>query len=156
MGKIRDTFPRLSENFAWEEAEHTNHRNIDNTIPDELEQTIFEIGLKMENVRAILNKEKRCGILVSSWYRCPELNIAVGSSNRSVHPKGTAVDFIAPKFGTPKEIVAYLMLQDQELQYDQLIYEKTWVHIGWDPAGKNRLQVLTLNRDRTYSKGLVP
>jgi len=155
MGTLRISLQRPSENFSWEEAEQTNHRNIDNVIPDELEETIVSTAKKMEAVRTVLNTVRKCSILVSSWYRCPELNIAVGSSNRSVHPKGMAVDFIAPKFGSPKEVVAYLMQYSESLNYDQLIYEKTWVHIGWDPAGKNRSQVLTLNRDGTYSQGLV-
>lgn len=141
----------LSNHFSWEEAEHTNHRSIDNTIPQELHSAIVETAENMERVRGLLNFP----IIVYSWYRCAELNKLVGSKESSFHRKGTAVDFVSPSFGSPAEIVKFLMANAEHLQYDQLIYERTWVHIGWDPTGKNRSQVLTLNRDNTYSVGLV-
>lgn len=143
---------KLSEHFSWAEASITTHRNIDNTIPENLKDNIINTAAKMELVRGILATP----ILVSSWYRCFELNAAIGSNNAtSAHPKGTAVDFISPAFGEPRVIVAKLMQHIKELQYDQLIFEHTWVHIGWDPSGKYRSQVLTLNHDGTYSNGLI-
>ena len=146
---------QLSKHFTWEEAEITNHRKIDNTIPIRLESNILQTASNMELVRNVLNESHDCPILVSSWYRCEELNIAVGSSDKSFHPKGTAVDFICPQFGPPRKIVEHLMKHSTELLYDQLIFEFTWVHIGWDPSGANRGQVLTLLKSGGYAFGIT-
>ena len=54
----------------------------------------------LEKVRAILGKP----ILISSGYRCQELNAAVGGSQNSAHVDGLAVDFTCPGFGSPRDI----------------------------------------------------
>lgn len=63
-------------------------------------------------------------------------------ADTSAHIDGRALDFIAPKFGTPREIVA--RLADSPLQFDQLIFEGTWVHLGIAPLNTPpRREVLT-------------
>ena len=97
----------------------------------------------MDMVRALLNAP----IVVSSWYRSPELNKKVGGSPRSQHMKGEAVDFICPKFGTPMAIVKYLE-RAGGIDFDQLIMEGTWVHISFcthvSTTRKPRRQVIYL------------
>jgi len=43
-------------------------------------------------------------IEISSAYRCPQLNAAVGGAPSSQHVQGLAADFVCPDFGTPLEI----------------------------------------------------
>jgi zinc D-Ala-D-Ala carboxypeptidase len=87
-------------------------------------------------------------MVISSGYRCPALNRAVGGAGNSAHLDGLANDFTAPAFGTPMEICE--KLDKSYLQFDQLIYERSgsaiWVHLGIAAEGKTpRRQVLTID-----------
>jgi zinc D-Ala-D-Ala carboxypeptidase len=60
----------------------------------------------------------------------------------SVHKDGLAMDFTCPNMGSPREVCQ--RLADSAVQFDQLICEGTWVHLGIAPDGKApRRQVLT-------------
>lgn len=144
----------LSEHFSWAEASVTNHREIDNVIPSSLISAIKNTARGMERVRAALGDKS---ISISSWYRCPQLNTAVGSASTSQHLKGEAVDFICPKFGTPLEIVRILAKYPELIRFDQLILEYTWVHISFnsDPNASQRHQVLTLLKNKKYAIGIT-
>jgi hypothetical protein len=78
--------------------------------------------------------------------------------NTSDHKAGRAMDFTAPSFGSPRQIVARLM--ESPLQFDQLIFEGTWVHYGIAAQGATpRRQVLTAvfepGKKPRYLPGLV-
>ena len=143
----------LSFHFSWEEAETTSHRDIDNTIPPELYSAILSTSDGMERVRSVLSRP----IHINSWYRSPELNASIGSSRTSQHPKGEAVDFICPSYGTPLQVVRELVKYEEFLEFDQLILEHSWVHISFCsiPHRNPRGQVLTLLRDRSYATGIT-
>lgn len=89
-------------------------------------------------------------ISITSGYRSPLVNRAVGSSSTSQHLSGNAVDFKAPAFGTPLEIARKLVANKLRIGFDQLIQEGGWVHISWVPTGA-RGQVLTAH----FSGGAV-
>jgi hypothetical protein len=89
-------------------------------------------------------------ITVSSGYRCPALNKAVGGAKSSAHVSGHAVDFNCFSFGTPLEICRALAASD--LKWDQMIEEGTWVHLSWDP--RLRQQILTKRPGGAYALGL--
>lgn len=96
----------------------------------------------METVRTILGDHP---ILISSGYRCPPLNKAVGGSKGSAHMAGLAVDFSCPGFGAPRAICMKLKPRMVELGIDQLIHEYgTWVHLGLS-ADKPRHQAMTID-----------
>lgn len=120
---------QLSPHFTLEELTITQHRNIDNTPALSVVSNLTRIALKLEEIRNILNSP----MIVSSGYRCLELNRSIGSKDTSAHVKGLAADFIAPKFGLPSSVFEYLKSK-KELKYDQLILEKIggkqWLHIG--------------------------
>jgi zinc D-Ala-D-Ala carboxypeptidase len=145
---------QLTEHFTLEEAQITNHRTIDNTAPMVIIPVLMKTAIGMERVRACLENSP---ITVSSWYRCFELNKAVGSSNTSQHPKGEAVDFISPSYGSPLKIVRKLAENQILLRFDQLILEHTWVHISFqsNPDVKPRGQVLTLLHNKSYAQGIT-
>lgn len=152
-------FERLSVHFTLSEATHSQEaarRGIDN-VPDDLEtlQRIRQAAQQMEIVRSLLGDRP---IHVSSWYRCPRLNEAVGSGPTSAHLLGLAVDFISPRFGSPAEIARHLAKHaiGTPLRFDQLICEGTWVHISF--LGLERGQLLTAifipGRPTAYVPGL--
>jgi zinc D-Ala-D-Ala carboxypeptidase len=100
----------------------------------------------MEKVRTILGDKP---ILISSGYRSPQVNTAVGGSKNSAHVYGLAVDFSCPGFGTPKAICHKLHPHMKELGIDQLIHEyDTWVHLGLTQADPRHM-ALTIDTKGT-------
>lgn len=100
----------------------------------------------MEEVRTILGDKP---ILISSGYRSPAVNKAVGGSKNSAHMSGLAVDFSCPGFGTPLQICKALEPHMRKLGIDQLIHEyNTWVHLGLT-AGAPRHMAMTIDNKGT-------
>ena len=142
----------LSSHFTLEElcdSQTAARQGIDNT-PDE--RTIEALKLTcygLEEVRKELGDKP---ILISSGYRSPALNAAVGGRSSSQHILGQAVDFTCPRFGTPAEIVRKIV--GSGIQYDQCILEffdpirKTgWVHISF--SNRNRRHALVIDKNGT-------
>ena len=136
----------LSPNFAlseFTESQTAARLGLDNDPPAELYETLKATARCMEDIRDLLGGKV---VLISSAYRSPEVNKAVGGSANSQHTKGEAVDFTCPKFGTPREIVT--KIKDSPLLFDQLILEyDRWVHISF--STRNRRQVLIIDRNGT-------
>lgn len=149
---------RFSPNFTLAEltvsqaAERAGLRNVPvGTALDNLHR----LALFLEQVRALLFNAP---ILVSSGYRSPAVNNLVGGSHKSAHMQGLAADFIAPKYGRPKAIAE--AIRDSALQFDQLIFEGTWVHVAIPAPGQTpRRDVLTARFSAgsrvQYLKGIV-
>lgn len=137
---VSDTAVRLGIPNTPGGVELTNIRNV--------------LAPGLEKVRAILGKP----VLVSSGYRSPALNKAVGGAKTSQHLDGLAADFRCPGVGTPLQVCRLLADHGLELGWSQLIQEGRWVHIGFPPPGRPpALQVLTAHFDggaATYSTGL--
>lgn len=141
----------LSANFSLEEMTATQHREIDNASPAaEVVDRLRNTAAQMERVRGLLGDRV---ITVSSGYRCPALNRAVGGATTSAHLTGDAVDFNCYGFGTPLEICRFLVnLGSGAPAWDQIIEEGTWVHLSFDP--RLRGQVLTKRPAGGYGMGL--
>ena len=143
----------LSPNFHLDEftnSETAARRGIDNTPPPAVLAALRRTAARMELVRTILGGKP---ILITSGYRSPPLNRAVGGSKTSAHMRGEAADFICPGFGSPLAICRALAIQ-ADLPYDQIIEEGTWVHIGF--AATPRREVLTKRPGGGYAPGLRP
>jgi hypothetical protein len=98
----------------------------------------------MEEVRTILGDKP---ILISSGYRSPAVNAAVGGSTSSAHMSGLAVDFSCPGFGTPLAICKALRPHLKALGVDQLIHEyDTWVHLGLTSGAPRHMAMTIDNR----------
>lgn len=136
----------LSTNFTLDEftnSQQAVRANIDNSPTAEILEQLYRTAYDMELVRKELGEKP---ILISSAYRCIELNRLVGSKDTSQHVRGQAVDFTCPAFGTPKEIVERLL--GSALDFDQLIWEfGRWVHISF--SDHNRRQALTIDHEGT-------
>lgn len=143
---------KITPHFTLEEVEFSQtavRKGIDNKLPPELMDNVKRMAELMEKVRYELNST----IHITSWYRCHELNAAIGGSSKSAHPLGLACDFVSP-FGTPLEICKAIQ---SKVGYDQLIDEGTWVHIGLS-LEPPRYEVLTArfpNGKVVYTKGLT-
>lgn len=144
---------KLTPHFTLAEATATATGIANNPDPAQLER-ILNTAYNMEIVRAVLGRKP---IQVSSWFRSPQVNTAVGGSSTSEHTQGAAVDFKCPAFGTPLEICRSLLSAAHILNYNQLILEPTWVHISFPPDGQlGKKEVLTKKSGQPYLKGLVP
>lgn len=143
---------QLSDHFSLEEmtfSQEAVRAGIDNAPPKELLGRLADTCQQAESVRALLNVP----MLISSGYRCAELNALVGGSPNSAHRYGYAMDFICPTVGTPLEICR--RIQAAGVRLDQCIQEGTWVHLSFAPT--YRMQFLTAKfsaKNATYSQGL--
>ena len=95
-------------------------------------------------------------IVISSGYRCPPLSEAIGSSSKSQHCVGNAVDIEV--LGVSTYDLADLIVTS--LDFDQCILEcytgetnSGWVHVSYYEKGANRKQVLTYD-GKSFENGL--
>jgi zinc D-Ala-D-Ala carboxypeptidase len=144
---------QLTAHFTLEEFtdSQTAARKGLKNVPGENSQAranIQRTAEVMEQVRSILGNKP---ILVSSGYRSPQVNTAVGGAKSSAHVHGLAVDFSCPGFGTPLQICKALEPHMKSLGIDQLIHEyNTWVHLGLTD-GTPRQMALTIDNRGTRS-----
>lgn len=137
---------QLTPHFSLAELTVTKTK-LDNTPSKEIIEVLRTTAFYMEKVRELLGN---VAITINSGYRSPDVNRAVGGTSNSSHTYGYAVDFTA--YGhTPLTISN--ILSKSNLKFDQLIYEKTWVHISFDP--RMRGNILTLKGKGKYVKGIV-
>lgn len=130
-------------------SEVAARRGIDNSPPPAVLRVLRETAQQMEKMRALLGYP----IIVTSGYRSPALNQAVGGVNSSAHLTGHAVDFVCPKFGTPFDVAT--AVKASKIEFDQLILEYGWVHISFDP--QMRGECLTRKSATSpYRVGLIP
>lgn len=142
----------LSELTVSNEAARRGLRNEPNSQQIDNLRRLCQV---LESVRFNLLRRP---ILISSGFRSPEVNAAVGGERTSAHLDGRAADFTCPEFGPPREICSRLI--GAGIVFDQLIFEGTWVHFGIPVFGEEpRQQVLTAIFERgkktRYLKGLV-
>lgn len=145
---------RLTADFHLSEFLHSDKAvrlGLDNT-PDAAVLGAIRNFLApgMQEVRNLIGAP----ILISSGYRSPQVNAAVGGARNSQHLQGLAADFTAPFFGTPLQIARAIVAS--RLVFDQIIQEGSWVHISF--SAKPRRSVLTAkfsNGVASYTPGLV-
>lgn len=145
---------RLTADFHLSEflrSDKAVRLGLDN-IPDALAMASIRNFLApgMQQVRDLIGAP----INISSGYRAPQVNAAVGGSRSSQHMQGLAADFTSPFFGTPLQIARAIVAS--HIKFDQIIQEGSWVHISF--SAKPRRSVLTAkftNGVASYLHGLV-
>lgn len=148
---------QLTSHFSLEELTASSKAKalkIDNTPSPEILENLKALALALELVRSVLAKPLK----ISSAYRCPALNKAVGGSSTSAHVQGLAADFTATGM-TPRQICEKLLAAG--VRFDQIICENissenpdgVWVHFGIS-KGTMRNQVLTMKAGKYYA-GLI-
>ena len=81
----------------------------------------------MQRILEPIHKEWGSGLRITPGYRCYRLNKAIGGSKKSEHLNGTAVDFIPVK---GKLADLFRLIVSMNLDFNQLIYEGNWIHLG--------------------------
>ena len=98
-------------------------------------------------------------IYVSSFYRSPDLNKAIGGSKNSQHCKGEAID-IDDVYSNKFKNVDYFNYIKDNLDYDQLIWEfgdeesPSWVHVSYKANG-NRGRTLKAYKENGQTKYMI-
>lgn len=131
-------------------------KGIDNTPPAVVRVHLTETITLLEAIRAEWAKyceENNLGspaITISSGYRSPALNKAVGGVKNSSHIMGYAAD-IVPANGKQDDFEYFMseVFAKKGYAYDQIIIERSkssrWVHVGYKKAdGSQRRQCFNL------------
>lgn len=150
---------RLSEHFTVEEftrSETAARRGIDNRLPAELLPAARETAEMLERIRTRLGElaGREIRVLVSSGYRSPALNRAIGGSPNSDHQRACAADWTAPDFGTSVDICRALADEIEELGIGQLINEfpdrNGWVHTSTRAPARSINAVISITARGTF------
>lgn len=131
---------KLTEHFSLAEftkSEAAERMGDDNAPTDEHMKNLRLTAKGMERVRAACGDRR---VMITSGYRNPAVNKAVGGVATSAHAKGLACDFHVMGL-TPQRAAAMITLAG--VKFDQLIHETSRgvLHISFDP--RERAQVLT-------------
>jgi putative chitinase len=128
---------QLTPHFSLEEFTLSSTAlalGIENTPTPEHMHNLQNLADQMERVRALFDMV----IEITSGYRNPEVNLAVGGVPNSAHATGLAADFHVHGLD---DLAAAKVIRDSGLEFDQLIYEENrCVHLSVDP--QMRQQVL--------------
>lgn len=112
---------------------------IDNTPTFEVVDNLNKLADYLDVIREKVGKQ----ILISSGFRCPVLNKAVGGVSNSQHQKGLAADLICADMESLEKVIR------ETGGFDQLIKEHCkgsksfWYHVSVAPRnGKPRQQII--------------
>ncbi len=134
----------ISKYITYQEATTSQtavRKGIKNDPSDNELLAMQLLGIRVFDV---IREHFKTPLRVSSFYRSPELNSAIGGSSRtSQHVKGQAIDIQGTGKVTNKMIFDYIK---ENLDFDQLINEfnYSWVHVSYVSKEKNRKQILKI------------
>ena len=124
----------VNEMLHSQTAEKLNIKNVPNDpiVIENLEHTIEQL----DELRRLYDRP----IIITSGYRCPALNKAVGGKPNSQHVKGQAADL-----KWDENLLKFII---NNYHYDQLIEETSkrtkWIHISFNKE-KERMQYIKLS-----------
>jgi zinc D-Ala-D-Ala carboxypeptidase len=138
---------KLSPHFSLAELTRSGtaqRLNLDNTPPADVLIALHTTADMLERIRSTLGVP----VIVTSGYRSPQVNAAVGGVSSSDHLSGQAADIVAPAFGTPHLVATTLAPLISTLGIGQIIREgirgKQWVHVSTRKPVKPGNRVLTI------------
>lgn len=109
-----------------------------NNEPDE--ETIKKIKLLCKNVFDKARAHFDVPMFVSSCFRSPEVNKAIGGAKNSQHMRGEAIDIDCDVFGKVTNRALFEYIRDN-LKFDQLLWEggvNGWVHVSYKKTGNRQ------------------
>ena len=140
----------ISKHISYKEGVYSitaTRRGINNDPNDE---QLNNMELLAEKVFEPLRKWVGGPIKINSFFRCPELNKAIGGSSKSQHCHGQAID-IDDTYGKVANSEMYHYIKEN-LDFDQMIWEfgdddnPNWVHISYVSEEDNRKRCLRAYR----------
>ena len=149
----------ISEHISYKEGVYSTtamRREIDNTPNDKQLDNMETIA---EKVFEPLREWVGGAIKINSFFRCPELNKAIGGSSKSQHCQGQAID-LDDTFGVVANSDMYNYIKNN-LDFDQLIWEfgddenPNWVHVSYVSKEDNRNRCLKAYKEQGRSKYVI-
>ena len=134
---------KLSKNLSLAEVTKSitaKRLGIDNTPDEWVTENLRKVA---EHIFQPVREHFGRPIYVSSGYRAPDLNVAIGGSKRSQHVEGRALDLDGDVYGHVSNSSIFNYIREN-LQFDQLIWEfgdqdnPDWVHVSYVRDGVNR------------------
>jgi len=139
---------RLSKNFTLSEVTRSNtarRLGIDNTPKNHHLKSMQRLITNLiQPMRDALGP-----IRITSGYRSPELNRAIGGSKKSQHSKAEAVDIQFWSEGQMKNRIIYDWVLKSGIEFDQMIneFDFSWIHISLKKSN-NRREVLEAYKNK--------
>jgi hypothetical protein len=148
---------KISEHITYAESIHSNtakRKGIDNT-PSAAQVEVMKITA--EKIFEPLRKFVGGPIKVTSMFRSPALNEAIGGSSKtSQHMKGQAMD-LDDVYGHKTNAEMYQWIKEN-LNFDQLIWEfgtdmnPNWIHVSYVNDEDNRNRCLKAYKESGRTK----
>lgn len=139
---------KISKNFTYGElirSQTAARQGIDNTpTEEEYKNLLYIVRRCLEPVR----RQFGTPVIITSGFRCLELNRAIGSHDGSQHISGEAIDFVVQS----KSIdgVFRWITTESLVEWDQIIHEfGEWIHISYVNDRENRNEILTAKRNQS-------
>jgi hypothetical protein len=112
---------------------------IDNTPTFEIIDNLNKLADYLDAIREKVGKP----ILISSGFRCPVLNKAVGGVSNSQHQKGLAADLICADMESLEKVLRETGGFDQLIKEHHKGSKSFWYHVSVAPRnGKPRQQII--------------
>lgn len=148
-GRIPDQ--RLSPNFRLSELAASATARDAGIPNDPSPEVLANLRMLCEDTLEPMRKAAGCALVVTSGYRSPKLNAAVGGAASSAHVLGLAAD-VQPATGTLRDLTARTL--GSGAIYDQIILEPSWIHVGRkSPTGVVRGErLMLLKRGGKYER----
>lgn len=125
---------KLSEFFVSSTADKNGIKNEPHI--DERATIERNINLLVDNVLDPIRDKFCAPVIITSGYRCPQVNKLVGGANNSQHMSGCAADFHIKGFTYLMMRQVFLNIYDT-MDFDQLIYyrSKNIIHVSYVENG---------------------
>ncbi len=146
----------ISKHISYREGTRSTtatRLGIDNT-PSDYHRTNMEV--LAENIFEPLRKWVGGPIRINSFFRCEDLNKAIGGSSKSQHCEGRAMD-IDDTYGYKTNAEMYEYIKNN-LDFDQIIWEfgtdenPAWVHVSYISEDFNRNRCLKAYKEDGKTK----
>ena len=138
---------KLTEHFTLSEfvrSETADRNHIDNTpTPEVIENLRALCRDVLEPARVAFGEP----IYITSGYRCPTLNKAVGGKPTSQHLRGEAADLQVRGVDNLRKL--YRLIKEHGV-FDQLLFESNkagvrWIHVSYKQSGNRRKAIDNYN-----------
>ena len=130
---------KITKNFTLTELTKTSTGITNHPNKEQVAALIKLCGKVLQPSREMYGKP----IHITSGYRSPAVNKAVGGAKKSQHMRGEAADITV--FTKEENKKLFEIIRDN-LSFDQLINERdfSWIHVSFKSKEDNRKQVLKL------------
>lgn len=130
---------KLTDNFTLNELVYSVTAEANKIANRPNVKVIANLQKLCENVLQPLRDYLGCPVIVTSGFRCAELNKKIGGKPNSHHLMGYAADFVVPQRNL-KDVFNWMK---SNLPYDQLLFEYNssgdrWIHVSYVKDSLNR------------------